>query len=61
MLGPLEEALASPATGHSPASDLETAHRNAVRLLKLVNTLLDFVRIEAGRGGARSSRWILPR
>ena len=28
---------------------LETAHRNALRLLKLVNTLLDFSRIEAGR------------
>ena len=28
---------------------LSTAHRNAVRLLKLVNTLLDFSRIEAGR------------
>ena len=25
------------------------AHRNSLRLLKLVNTLLDFARIEAGR------------
>ena len=28
---------------------LELAHRNSLRLLKLVNTLLDFSRIEAGR------------
>jgi signal transduction histidine kinase/DNA-binding response OmpR family regulator len=28
---------------------LDIAHRNALRLLKLVNTLLDFSRIEAGR------------
>ena len=27
----------------------EVAHRNALRLLRLVNTLLDFSRIEAGR------------
>ena len=29
--------------------ELETVHRNELRLLKLVNTLLDFSRIEAGR------------
>src|SRR5256885_5835757 len=28
---------------------LATAHRNSLRLMKLVNTLLDFSRIEAGR------------
>ena len=28
---------------------LEVAHRNSLRLLKLVNSLLDFSRIEAGR------------
>ncbi|WP_437914483.1 ATP-binding protein [Sorangium sp. So ce302] len=48
MLGPLEDALASAERSLSGA-DLETAHRNAVRLLKLVNALLDFSRIEAGR------------
>ncbi len=50
MLGPLEDALAAP---DSPAAEqrerLEVAHRNSLRLLKLVNTLLDFSRIEAGR------------
>jgi signal transduction histidine kinase len=47
LLGPLEDALADP----DPAlrgADLEIAHRNALRLLKLVNVLLDFSRIEAG-------------
>ncbi len=31
------------------AASLSTSHRNALRLLKLVNTMLDFSRIEAGR------------
>jgi PAS domain S-box-containing protein len=33
----------------APPEWLELAHRNSLRLLKLVNTLLDFSRIEAGR------------
>lgn len=51
LLGPLEDALAG-ADGKLPAEErelLEVAHRNAMRLLRLVNTLLDFSRIEAGR------------
>jgi len=51
MLGPLEDALAN-AHGILPlgaAADLAASHRNALRLLKLVNTMLDFSRIEAGR------------
>ncbi|HEX3440560.1 MAG TPA: response regulator, partial [Pseudolabrys sp.] len=51
MLGPLEEVLAKPrdAVRDENRSLVEIAHRNGVRLLKLVNTLLDFSRIEAGR------------
>jgi signal transduction histidine kinase/AmiR/NasT family two-component response regulator len=48
LLGPTEEAAASP-DGVLQGADLQTVHRNAQRLLKLVNTLLDFSRIEAGR------------
>ena len=50
MMGPLEDALSDP-DGLSAANRerLELAHRNSLRLLKLVNTLLDFSRIEAGR------------
>jgi signal transduction histidine kinase len=47
ILGPLTDALVSGKGLDLPAIDL--AHRNSVRLLKLVNSLLDFSRIEAGR------------
>jgi signal transduction histidine kinase len=49
MLGPVEEAAANPETPPHVRAQLELAHRNALRLLKLVNSLLDFARIEAGR------------
>ena len=50
MLGPLERALTLPPQDLAAHRDeLEVAHRNAVRLLRLVNTLLDFSRLEAGR------------
>jgi PAS domain S-box-containing protein len=49
MLGPIEEELRE--RPQSPR--LEIAHRNSLRLLKLVNTLLDFSRIEAGRMQAK--------
>ncbi|MBY6265509.1 response regulator [Azospirillum sp. 412522] len=54
MLGPLEEMLdaSAPQTGSSvtvPRNELEMVQRNGQRLLRLVNALLDFSRIEAGR------------
>lgn len=55
MLGPLEDVLAESDNG-LPADHralVRVAHRNGVRLLKLVNTLLDFSRIEADRAQAR--------
>jgi PAS domain S-box-containing protein len=48
MLGPLEDAI-STALDPTQREELEVVHRNGLRLLKLVNTLLDFSRIEAGR------------
>jgi PAS domain S-box-containing protein len=48
MLGPTEDALAAPERALA-GERLEAVHRNQLRLLKLVNSLLDFARIEAGR------------
>lgn len=53
-LGPLEQVLsdrAHPLT-EEQRRQLEMVHRNEQRQLKLVNTLLDFSRIEAGRADA---------
>jgi PAS domain S-box-containing protein len=55
MLGPIEDALGETKPAALPAAQRErlvTAHRNGLRLLKLVNSLLDFSRIEAGRVAA---------
>ena len=52
MLGPLEDVLRAPDLPAAEREQLLTAQRNGVRLLKLVNTLLDFSRIEAGRAHA---------
>ncbi|MBV9385796.1 MAG: response regulator, partial [Chroococcidiopsidaceae cyanobacterium CP_BM_ER_R8_30] len=51
MLGPLEEILVTASTRLEPEEreQLEMLQRNGLRLQKLVNTLLDFSRIEAGR------------
>jgi len=51
ILGPLDDALADTAEALAPGQRrrIGVTHRNALRLLKLVNSLLDFSRIEAGR------------
>jgi PAS domain S-box-containing protein len=50
MLGPAEDALAAGESLSGVDHERWTlVHRNALRLSKLVNTLLDFSRIEAGR------------
>jgi PAS domain S-box-containing protein len=54
MLGPLTDIVAEQ-DGPLPkrvAEELKTVHRNGQRLLKLVNALLDFSRLEAGRAQA---------
>ena len=51
LLGPLEDELADTTEPSSSTrrERLEMVHRNALRLMRLVNMLLDFSRIEAGR------------
>ena len=51
ILGPLDDALADAPDSMSAIQRqrVELTHRNSLRLLKLVNSLLDFSRIEAGR------------
>ena len=53
-LAPLQDALGDRTHPLDPVQRqrLELIYRNSLRLLKLVNTLLDFSRIEAGRGSA---------
>jgi PAS domain S-box-containing protein len=46
ILGPIEDALGH---GSLDGENLKSVHRSALRLLRLVNSLLDFSRIEAGR------------
>ena len=48
ILGPVGDALAQD-EGSLSGENLDLVGRNALRLLKLVNALLDFSRIEAGR------------
>lgn len=50
MLSPLADMLQDKELLTEPhRENVEVTHRNALRLLKLVNSLLDFSRIEAGR------------
>ena len=53
MLGPLEELLDPQlAVPEEIRTQVRLTHRNGMRLLRLVNSLLDFSRIEAGRMNA---------
>jgi signal transduction histidine kinase len=52
LLGPLETLLAQPGSAQAREPLLQM-QRNALRMLRLVNTLLDFARMDAGRHSAR--------
>ena len=53
MLGPLEDRLEKSAGLPAEETDwIRIVHRNGLRLLRLVNNLLDFSRLEAGRAQA---------
>jgi PAS domain S-box-containing protein len=49
LLGPIEDALNDPHTIGENRMRMDVAFRNGLRMQKLVNTLLEFSRIEAGR------------
>ncbi|MEO7289251.1 MAG: hybrid sensor histidine kinase/response regulator, partial [Jatrophihabitantaceae bacterium] len=49
ILGPMESLLRDPRIQADLLGQLSTAHRNAIRLRKLVDSLLDFSRLQAGR------------
>ncbi|GAA1512978.1 SpoIIE family protein phosphatase [Sphaerisporangium rubeum] len=54
IMGPVQELRAALADAPPQVrEDLDVVHRNGLRLGKLVNTLLDFSRLEAGRMQAR--------
>jgi PAS domain S-box-containing protein len=49
MLGPIEDLATDETLPAAARGRVELLHRNSLRLLKLVNSLLEFSRIEAGR------------
>ncbi len=63
MLSPVEELLAGKRTPQirNSGNCSTLVHRNGLRLQRLVNTLLDFSRIEAGRVQAVYEPTDLPR
>ncbi|MBE9583264.1 response regulator [Mucilaginibacter sp. JRF] len=60
MLGPLEDLLNRATLSEDIKAPIESTHRNALRLLKLVNNLLDYSRVEAGRTQAAYQQADLP-
>jgi signal transduction histidine kinase len=56
LLSPVEDVMNDPRIGAENKMRMEVAYRNALRMQKLVNTLLEFSRIEAGRAEGRFQR-----
>lgn len=55
ILGPLDEILASPKLHFSVKAQLEMVKKNTIRLLRLVNQLMDFRKIEEQKMKLRAS------
>ena len=55
LLGPIEDAINDKTTTTENKKRMDVAYRNALRMQKLVNTLLEFSRIESGRVEGRFS------
>ncbi len=49
IMGPIDDLRRRPETDPATREELDVIHRNGLRLGKLVNSLLDFSRLEAGR------------
>jgi PAS domain S-box-containing protein len=60
MLGPLQDLVDGPDLSPEARDQAVVARRNALRMHKLVNSLLDFSRLEAGRVEARYEPVDLP-
>jgi signal transduction histidine kinase/CheY-like chemotaxis protein len=56
LLAPVEDAMNDPQISSENKIRMEVAYRNALRMQKLVNTLLEFSRIEAGRSEGKFTR-----
>lgn len=61
IMGPLEQAATTAGVPPEVRRQLRLAHRSSVRLEKLVNNLLDFSRIEAGKAHVVRELLDLPR
>ena len=55
ILGPLDETLSSPKLHFSIKSHLEMIKKNSIRLVRLVNQLMDFRKIEEGKMKLRAT------
>jgi len=61
ILGPLDECIDDPSLVQTHRSRLILVRRNARRLLRLVNSLLDISRLEAGKMSAAFRETMLQR
>lgn len=55
IFGPLEDALSYPKLHFKVKNNLELINRNAIRLLRLINQLMDFKKLEEGKMKLKAS------